>query len=30
MRQVLNESQIAGEGPIEGFVLDLSDIWAGL
>jgi Uma2 family endonuclease len=30
MRQVLNESQIEGVGPIEGFVLDLTDIWAGL
>jgi hypothetical protein len=30
VRQVLNESQIAGEGSVEGFVLDLTDIWAGL
>jgi len=30
MRQVLNESQIEGEGPMESFVLDLTDIWAGL
>jgi len=29
MRQVRNVSQIEGEGPIEGFVLDLTDIWAG-
>jgi Uma2 family endonuclease len=28
MRKVLNESQIEGEGPVEGFVLDLTDIWA--
>jgi Uma2 family endonuclease len=28
MRQVLNQSQIEGEGPVEGFVLDLTDIWA--
>jgi Uma2 family endonuclease len=30
MRQVRNVSQIAGEGPVDGFVLDLTDIWTGL
>jgi len=30
MRQVRDVSEIAGEGPIEGFVLDLTDIWEGL
>jgi Uma2 family endonuclease len=30
MRQERNVSQIQGEGPVEGFVLDLTDIWAGL
>jgi Uma2 family endonuclease len=30
MREVRNENQIEGEGPVEGFVLDLTDIWADL
>jgi Uma2 family endonuclease len=30
MRLVRGVSQIEGEGPIDGFVLDLTDIWAGL
>ncbi len=30
IRQARNVSQIEGEGPVEGFVLDLTDIWAGL
>jgi Uma2 family endonuclease len=29
MRQMRNVSQIEGEGPVEGFALDLTDIWAG-
>lgn len=29
-RKVHGVSQIEGEGPVEGFVLDLTDIWAGL
>jgi Uma2 family endonuclease len=30
VRQVRNVSQIEGEGPVEGFVLYLTKIWAGL
>jgi Uma2 family endonuclease len=30
MRQVRDASRIAGEGQVEGFVLDLTDIWEGL
>jgi len=28
--QIVNPDQIAGEGPVAGFVLGLADIWAGL
>ena len=30
VRQATDISQIEGEGPVQGFVLDLTDIWAGL
>lgn len=30
MRQLRDVNQIAGEGPVEGFVLDLTTIWKGL
>jgi len=30
MRRVVNVSQVEGEEPVEGFVLDLTDIWASL
>ncbi|HZL55754.1 MAG TPA: Uma2 family endonuclease [Bryobacteraceae bacterium] len=29
-RQVRNADRLAGEGPVEGFVLDLAGIWEGL
>jgi Uma2 family endonuclease len=30
MRQVCDVARLEGEGPVAGFVLDLTDIWAGL
>ena len=30
VRKVCDVEQIEGEGPVEGFVLDLSDIWRGV
>jgi Uma2 family endonuclease len=28
--QIVNPERVAGEGPVDGFVLELADIWAGL
>lgn len=28
--QLVNPARVAGEGPVDGFVLELADIWAGL
>ncbi len=28
--RVVTDDRVAGEGPVEGFVLELGEIWAGL